>query len=425
MVITLLVLIFVSIAVGGIIPQKIATSSSELESWSATHPLLVPWAERFGLFHLFTTPWFAVLLLTASLSLILSTVDQFKTACRKTFSFVSTGGRSTIVAISLDDLRQVLHHKGYLLVATEGERLRFVRHRWGYWSNALLHSGIVLVIITSLFIALTQQRGSLTLTEGTDFPPQAPWGSEEKGLLAPAFRRDFAVELDRLRVDTSGNRGTQTPAADLRFTDSRGATLRDLATINALLIYQGLRIYQTTNYGDAFRVEFIEPNGAIHKEELLLPFPLEADKAGYANFRLPWLGPELSSKYYADAGHRTLNSSDPVLFLRLMDGKTELSRISLRIGEGGNLGNIRVRLLQTVKWSNLVFVNIAGMDCIFIGFFLICLGAVMNYCLVPRELTAQKAANGCHIGWRAAKFASFYTEEYHDIIKILGGKSDQ
>ncbi|GFO60523.1 cytochrome c biogenesis protein ResB [Geomonas silvestris] len=414
-VIALLILIFASVLVGGIVPQRVATSAAELAVWRASHPRLLPWAERLGLFQLFSTPWFAALLLVASLSLALSTAEQCRSAWRRTFTGPGAGG-GEVLELPAEALAAALRKRGYVLMSS-GELARFVRHPWGYWGNFLLHGGIVLATAASLYIAVTQQRGALTLAEGTEVPPQALWSSEERGVLAPPFRRDFSVGLERLRIDLGAGRGTQQPTAELRFADASEGGGRRAVSINALLKHRGVTIYQTTSYGDAFRVEFTAPDGSVHREELQLPFPSAADQAGYANFRLPWLAAELSAKYYADAGYRTLTSSNPLLFLRLMEGKRELARVSLKTGESGTLGEVRVRLVQSVKWTKLIMVRIAGIEVIFLGFFVICLGAALNYFVVPREITAEKSPGGYRIGWRAARFPEFYADEYRDIIE--------
>jgi cytochrome c biogenesis protein len=418
-IIAILIVTFAATILGGLVPQRIATSSADLEAWRISHPLLLPWADRLGLFHLFSTPWFAVVLCCACISLMLSSMEQFRVSLKKTFhATIIAPLEGTSVHLSASSLQKVLRGNGYRPIGGDGV-LRFVRHPWGYWSNCLLHFGLLLVITVSLFIALTEQRGALILVEGSVHDPRAPWTEEERGNLAPPFILPQAVRLDHLRVSLVDNQSIQQAASDLSFISGQGDVDQRSVAVNSILSYQGLRIYQTTNYGDVFTVDFSDHRGLIHRERLLLPYPPAPDRAGYNDFRPSWLPWVLSAKYYADADRKTMTSTNPLLVMRLLDGTRELSRVSLKIGESGSLGDILVRLDRAEKWSKLIFVNIAGMHLIFLGFLIIVMGSVLHYMAVPREFIASEQTDGYSVSWRAARFAEFYQDEYGDIMTKL------
>jgi cytochrome c biogenesis protein len=422
-IIVLLVVTFAATILGGLVPQRIATSSADLEAWRTSHPLLLPWADRLGLFHLFFTPWFAAVLCCACISLTLSAAEQFRMSLRKTFpSTISASSEGTRVHLSADGLQKVLRRNGYRLMGGDGV-LRFVRHPWGYWSNFLLHSGMLLIITVSLFIALTEQRGALILVEGGVHDPRAPWAEEERGKLAPPFMLPNPVRLDHLRVTLVDKQSIQQAASDISFIPSQGDAEPRSVAVNKILTYQGMRIYQTTNYGDLFTVEFTDPAGLVHRERLLLPYPPAPDQAGYNDFRPPWLPWILSAKYYADADRGTMASTNPMLVMRLLDGSRELSRVSLKVGERGNLGNMKVRLDRAEKWSKLIFVNVTGMPLIFFGFLVVVTGSILHYMAAPREIIATEQADGYSVTWRAARFADFYQDEFGELVKELGGTS--
>ena len=297
--------------------------------------------------------------------------------------------------------------------------LRFVRQPWGYWSNALLHSGMLLIIAASLFVALTQQRGAVALVEGEVHEPRAPWTEDERGKLASPFALPKAVRLDRLHITFPGNNAAQQAASDISFISEKGDADPRTVAVNSILHYQGLRIYQSTNYGDAFTLEFVDTAGNVHGERLLIHYPPGPDQAGYNDFRLPWLSHELATKYYADADKKTMKSTDPLLVMRLLDGNREQARVSLRVGESGTLGELKVRLVKAEKWTSLIFVNISGMPLIFFGFLIVVLGTALNYMSAPREFVALKLAEGYSVSWRATRFADFYADEYGRILEKM------
>lgn len=417
-VIAVLLLTFAAVLVGGIVPQKVATSAADLEKWGSAHPLLLPWAERLGLFHVFSTPWFAALLALALASLSLSSLEQFKAAFRKTFAAVLPADATLVpVKVSADALRDTLRSRGYLLLQKD-EVLRFARHPWGYWGNFLLHCGILLAVAASLFIALTQQRGVLHLVEGTVAFPGEPWQAEERGLLAGRLVLPHAVRLDRLRVTYGSDNTVERVASDLCFVAERGED-RNSVEINSILAYRGVQVYQSTDYGDAFTLEFADQSGTVRRERLLIQHPSAIDAAGYGDFQLPWLPWELSTKYYADAAYKSMESGNPLLVMRLLDQKREVARVSLKVGDAGVLGSLRVRLVGVEKWSSLIFVKIAGMPLVFGGFLVIVLGSALNYLAAPRELFARAEPGGYGVLWRAARFADFYADEGGEILAAL------
>jgi cytochrome c biogenesis protein len=418
-VIAVMLFAFLATLVGGIVPQRIATSAADLAKWRAAHPGVASWAETFGFYHVFSTPWFALILLLALVSLSLSTVEQFKTACCKSFAPSSPGAADQPpIHVTAETLCRVLGDSGYRHLGKDN-LLRFVKHPWGYWGNFLLHCGILVTVAMSLVVALTQQRGVLNLVEGEVHTPHDPWTQTERGLLAGPFVLPQSVRLKQFFLAHSPAQTVERVASDLSFLDGTASEERRMVEINSILSFQGMHIYQSNDYGDAFGIEIIEPSGVIHREILLLVSPAKVEEASYGDFRFPWLPMLLSAKYYADVDRKTLESSNPLLSLRLLDGKNELARLSLKIGESGTLGPYAVRLVGVKKWSGLIFVRVPGMPLIFFGFLIIILGVALNYMTSPREITAQQVPEGFRLSWRAVRFSEFYEDEYSELIQKL------
>lgn len=420
---SLIVVIVAAVLAATLIPQQFLATEAQLEGWRAAHRFLLPLVDELGLHHVYTTPWFAGFILLASFSLLLTASAQFRTAWRKTFAPPAGRDQDAVrVTGPVEKLSEALRKRGYLRMAG-GERLRYVKHPWGYWGNALLHVGMLVTIAASLYIALTDQRGMLFITEGEVHAPGAPWQSEAHGMLAGPLVLPEGVRLDRLDLQFNPDTTVDRVASELSFLSVTGAVAKKLVAINSILFHQGLRIYQNSTYGDAFTVEFTDAAGNLHREKLRIPHPPRIDKAGYEDFELPWSPYGLSTKYYADAANVSMNSPDRLLVLRLMKKEREIARVTLKPGESGVLGDVRARLVGVEKWSSLIFVNVTGMPVIFFGFFIMVLGGAMSYCTPPRECLIARSGEGWLLSWKAARFKEFYQDEYQSIITAIDAES--
>lgn len=424
------VIIFIALLLGlvvaaSLIPQAFLATPDEMAAWRADYPGFAPWAARFGMHHLYTTPWFAVVLLLALVSLILSCIEQCRLALGRTFESPSAAGeRLGHSSLSEPDLTARLRRQGYLLVARGTGGLRFVKHPWGYWGNVLLHGGMVVVIASSLLIALTQQRGALALFEGEVHAPGDPWSSEENGLLAGSFVLPWPVRLDRVTPRFRPNHKISQIASEVSLLPPGGEPRRLTVEVNAMASHRGITVYQSTDVGHAFNVEFAGPAGRREVFRMPINHPESLEDAGYNDFRFPWLPVKLQAKYYVDADRKSLQSRTPLLVIRMMEGESEAGRAALRPGESGMLGPYRVRLDSVQQWTTLIFVRLTGMPGIFAGFFMVILGTVLAYCTPPRELVAVADGTGYLLRWRATKFAEFYQEERSRLLAGLRGRGE-
>ncbi|HML76717.1 cytochrome c biogenesis protein ResB [Geobacter sulfurreducens] len=420
-VIILIGLLLAAVLVASLVPQTFLASPDEMMAWHRKYPSLVPLAGVFGLHHVFTTPWFAVILLLALISLTWSTVDQCRSAWRKTFAPALPAEEGEVVSLGRDELASRLRRNGYLPVES-GKTLRFVRHPWGYWGNAFLHGGMVAVIAASLLIALTQQRGSLAMFEGEVHYPDDPWTVEESGLMVGRLVLPEPVRLERVRPAFRPNHKVKQIASDLSFLPDGEPEHHVTVEVNAMASRRGIVVYQSTDVGDSFSVEFTDPSGRTEIFRLPINHPESLEEAGYNDFRFPWNPLKLQAKYYVDAERKKIDSAHPLLILRMMDGDQETGRVSLTPGGTGALGEYRVRLAGVQRWTTIIFVKLTGMSGVFLGFFLIILGAALAFCTPPRELVATPAGDGWLITWRAGRFGDFYRDESETLFRDLQRK---
>jgi len=420
-ILSLIAVILAAVLSTAAVPQQFLTPRAQMDGWRAAHRGLLPLVDALGLHHVYTTPWFVFLILLATLSLLLSTTVQLKAAWRRTFTHTTGMDHGGVqVEGPIDNLKEALRKKGYLSMGGD-KRSRYVKHPWGYWGNALLHVGILVTLVASLYIALTDQRGMLFLSEGEVHAPGNPWTNEAHGMLADPLALPGEVRLDRLDVRYNPDTTVDRVASAFSFLAGPMTVARRLVAVNSILFYRGVRIYQGSDYGDVFTVEFTDAVGNSHWEKLRIPHPARIDKAGYNDFELSWTPNALSAKYYADAANLSMTSPNRLLVLRFMEKGREISRVSLTQGKSGVLGDMRVRLVGVEKWSSLIFVNVTGMPLIFFGFCIMVLGGVMHYCTPPREFLIGRSGDGFLLSWKAARFKEFYQDEYQSIITTVDG----
>lgn len=416
----LIILALGSIVVAYIFPQRFSSSSETLRLWQEAHPFWVPWVERLGLDHVYFTPWFAVLLFTFSLTLAVSTYEQVKLSIKKTFGKeMTSGGKSLEVTGSEEDLVAAIKQEGYLQTTKAPEFLRLVKHPWGYWGNVLLHLGILLTIVSSLLIVLTQKRGLLQLIEGEVYIPGSRWTVEDNGILAGAFILPEAVRLNRVTAEFWETDNLKQLTTSISFISPQGRFTPYMLAINQILHYRGLRVYQGQSFGTVFFVELEDREGRRDTIMLHIGNPAGRDKPGYGDFRFEGIPYLLKAKYFVDAEKQSMNSMNPLLVMRLMDREQIAGEVSLKQGESGALGPYNAKLVGVSRWAGLIFVDLTGMPGIFFGFFIIILGGGLTYFFPPREFLVRKEEEGFSLSWRAARFEGFYQEEFKKISDVL------
>jgi cytochrome c biogenesis protein ResB len=316
--------------------------------------------------------------------------------------------------VSGDALRSVARSHGYhLLKNTPDGQLKFVRNPWGYFGNLLLHVGITVVIVLSLYAALTARQAALILVEGQEHRSGAPWTQSQYGVYAKPLVLPGTIRLDRVAIRYDAKQQPLEVSSELSITDADGAVEKVSAAINRILTYRGLRIYHAAQYGNAFDVTFTGRDGVVHRETVAAHHPLSPSEPGYSDeFGVAWATQLLSAKYYTDAARRTADDGNPELVLRMTEQGRETGRVTLGKGASGMLGEFRVQLVGVSRWAKLMVVDGHGISLIFSGFAIIMLGGLLQYLLPPRELIAFIHPHGRYtVFWRAPLFRSFYLDE--------------
>jgi hypothetical protein len=401
-----------------ILPQRALFSSLALQEWHADHPFLGVLANNLALDHIYTSFWFFGLLLISFFSLVLSTMEQTKNAWRKTFRFPLVRNDSEkLIHCHPIRINQVLEKHFYIPVGKDGDIRRFVKYPWGYWGNVLLHIGVVLVMVASLFIFLTQKRGRINMVEGEVYPVSANWLSQEKGMLAGPFSLPAPVRVEKILPEFWETDDLKQLRTVVNFFEPANKTIVQELHVNETGIYQGVRIDQTREFGTAFLVTLIDKNKEQKTIRLDLAQPLRRGLASHGTFSFDGVPFLIKAKYFADAGRKSRVSDNPLLILRLIDDGLVAGELPLTRGASGQFGPYIATLTATNKWACFIFSDIKGIPLIFLGFFVIIFGGGLLYFMPPRSVLVQRKKTGVVLIWKSGRFADFYENEIENIIQ--------
>lgn len=403
-----------------LVPQRLDSTPAAIGTWRLGHSGLLWLVDAAGLHGIYAQPWFALIVLCAVVSLGVSSGDQLAASRKKLHGTGIASADEVAASVSGETLESVARSRHYQLIrAGSGENLKFVKSPWGYFGILLLHIGMTLVILVSLYVSLTSRQGALILVEGEG---HQSWNADQHGLLASPLELPGTIRLDRVRVLFDNKNQPLEVHSDISFTDQAGRAENLSASINGILRCRNLRIYHSARYGEAFNVTFTDAAGVAHVERILVQQALDLTRAGYSeDFSVSWSPHLFEAKYFADAERKSVLSNNPELVVRVLDGKRELARTSLRTGIPAVLAEYRVQFERAGKWSQLIFVDISGMSAIFAGFAIIMLGGVIHYMTPPRELIGIRLQDSSYrVYWRAGTFREFYREERDEVAAELG-----
>lgn len=405
-----------------LIPQKLDSTPQKIEAWRQRHDSLLWLVDTANLHRIHAQPWFAAAILFAALALGVSSCDQLTASRKKLYSTGIGSGEEVASSVPQQKLRLVARSCRYRALQTGSqEELKFVRSPWGYFGNLLLHLGMALVIMASLYVALTGRQGALILIQGEQRDNRQPWDASEHGILANPLKLPGAIRLDKVRVNFDPKNQPTEVFSDISITGESGRVDSMTASINRNLQYHRLRIYHTAQYGNVFTVTITDKTGVEHVEKIAVQQPVSLTKAGYSeDFGVIWSPYLLSAKYFADVDKKSMTSANPEFILRLTSGKNELARTTLTKGSPGTLGEFRVQLTGVDKWAKLIIVDISGMPLIFAGFAIIMLGGLIHFATPPRELIGFRQQDGQYrVFWKAASFKEFYLDERDRVADAL------
>ncbi len=417
---TLLIAVSSALLLTCFLPQR-SSGDGNIPPWVGRLPEQFHFlSSLLGLDNIVGAGWFAFLVGLFSCSLIFSTLAQYKTAMSQARRLPSGSIPDESIRLKLSPslLAQRLQTAGYRLAGSGEGVERYVKNRWGYWGNFLIHLGLVTVVLFSLVYIVTRHRVLLRLTGG-EMTLLTPGNFVEmKGVMPLQRRLPAGISLIRLEPRFWKNDKLEFLSSELSFTDRPGSQPRrvDVALCDKSQ-YGPFIVYQMNAYGRAFDLLFESPRGERHGQRFFLPYPPSHMKAGYGDTALEGTDLLLKGKFYTDSKRQSMKLNSPPLYLRLQRGQELLGEVTLQPGAAKVLGPLKVTLTRSSWWTDILLEGSRGTTGIFAGFAVILAGVLISYCLVPREIIVRESGGTLHLQQVARRFALFYREEFADIIQ--------
>ncbi|MHB8572113.1 MAG: cytochrome c biogenesis protein ResB [Candidatus Dormibacteria bacterium] len=309
----LLLLVALAAAAGSFIPQRLGAggAAQEYQDFLDHHHVLGPLMQRIGLFDVFSTWWFALLVLLLLASLGACLVGRW-------------------------------HDWSRAALAQARGRGGAARRLFGNLGGHLFHSGIFLVVVGATLGSWTGMDGQVNVVEGQSWvDTHAAYDQVNEG---PLFlgHLGFALHVDSFAVkyDPSG-----IPASfDTRVSVVDGGRTVQTADImpNQKLTYRGVKFYQA-RYGWAPTVRVTAPDGTTVADAPVLAFGDPSESTGI--FKIPSAGPA------GQLGGEVVVVPDPVLNGTAVDPRgplptTPVAQVRLYQGDLGLVGAQNVYVLD-------------------------------------------------------------------------------
>ncbi|TFV88372.1 cytochrome c biogenesis protein ResB [Blastococcus sp. CT_GayMR16] len=301
--IVLLFLLALAAVPGSLLPQR-SLSQNKVSQYFAEHPSLAPVLDRFYLFDVFSSPWFAAVYLLLFISLIgcvlpraLEHVRALRAAPppapRHLLRLPDSGNLTTPLQAgkALDVVEEELRVRRFRVVRTDGE----LSAEKGYLKetgNLLFHLSLVALLLGLAGGKLWGYEGSILVTEGQGFCNSfQQYDTYRNGpLVDSADLTPLCVDLDQFTAEYEENLTAASFTADIRYgapgEDGRPVTIG----INEPLRLDGDRIYLTGHgYSPTFSVT--KPDGTAITD-VSVPF-LPQDNSTFGSqgaLKLPDLG---------------------------------------------------------------------------------------------------------------------------------------
>lgn len=415
------------VAVSVFVPQRSTTSAAELARWHSANAWAMPAVDALGLDRVYSSWPFLVLMAVFTASMALATWDMVRLAWKR-WSGATRSAGVRYDGVAVDEAASRARARGYRLAGTNADGdTRYVRYRFGHWGTSLLHVGMLLAIVSSGAMALTDQRGITQLVVGDSIAPGSRWLAKDAGVVTGTLVLPGAVRLDGVAPTYWPNGELKQVATTITLDATGTAPAVRRLSINDVVDFQDVRVYQGKEFGDAFALLWRSAAGTETRSVPFIAAPVQAGKASYLNEDVVGIPYTIKYKYVPDERGGSLFPLDPRLSIRVLRDQADVSRISLKKGESARIGAPgggvwTVTFVDTRRWSELIFVRHFGVQGVFLGFIVIMVGASFIYAFAPREITLRDAPGGGRMWVRAARFSAEYREQS---ALIAGVEEDQ
>ena len=404
--------------VGALVPQRANNSLTAFEAWQLENPTYSGVADALQLDRVFSSWWSLLGLVIFFLSMSIAT-GRMLVLARRRWRGVVPGRPTPLDGTTFETTIAAAKSLGYRQVSSSADGIRFARHRIGWWGPALMHLGMVVALVAGIVSSGFDAHGVLDFSVGEIHRPGDEYLYQESGLLGGPPQVGSALRLDGVEAELWETGEVRFLTAVISVLGEDGVWTRYESSANEPLAIGSYMVYVSpTEFGDASFVQF--SGDEVPDLALRLEFPeTPAGQVTYFNAQPPdW--PLIESRL-DPSGVRDDSEGKP-LAIRIQEGDV-IHQAALAIGETAEFGPYSATLVAQADWARLVVVRPVWIEAIFLGFAIICLGSLMIYLYVPRELYLVHDEDGHPAySWRAARMPRAYVDE---LDAILGRDGDQ
>lgn len=395
---TVIILISLTVAAslfGVLIPQTGMYSPSSFSAWQAKNPHLYAMVDHLGLNRVFTSAWFIALVFLLSVALCITSWQQFVKAYVLFRRHSLPPPPDLIVNVKPSSpgvFEKIMEIKGFkkrLMPGVKCEKEEWFslwsKHRWGVWGGFILHAGLLIVILSSLYAFAFQKWGFVQLIEGDTFSGRGEdFISQSRGVLAGSFEPGFQIHLKKFIRDYWDTEELKELRSEVVISD--GITERNLSVIKGEPVAVGhVKIYQSGYFGYTVKLSLVK------KEEEVVPSYFSLDMAERGK---PLVGrTDFPKSAYIcrfalqlDRTGNSLYARDPSLQVRFFKDGREIRSAVLALGEETIVEGNRFRFVEIRNWSGFFFTENRLLPLVYIGFFLSMTGIFVIYLFSPQAI---------------------------------------
>ncbi|PZA19687.1 cytochrome c biogenesis protein ResB [Modestobacter versicolor] len=303
----LLFLLAVAAIPGSLLPQR-SLSQNSVNRYFQDNPTLAEWLDRFYLFDVFSSPWFAAIYLLLFISLIGCVVPRAIEHGRTLFTPPPTAPRhlhrlpehaelpTTLPGTgALDVVEEELRVRRFRVVRREGRSGPEVSAEKGYLretGNVLFHLSLLALLLGLAGGKMWGYEGSILVTEGQGFCNSfQQYDTYSSGpLVDSSGLSPLCVDLDDFQAQYEDDLTASSYTADISYQLDGGDPVGTTIGVNDPLRIDGERVY-VTGHGYSPEFSLTLPDGTSFTD-LSAPF-LPADQGTLASqgvLKVPDLG---------------------------------------------------------------------------------------------------------------------------------------
>jgi hypothetical protein len=401
---TVIILIALTIAaalLGVMIPQTGMYGPASFSAWQAKGPTLFTIVDSLRLNRIFTSLWFLALVFLLAAALCVTAWQQFgkARALYRSQPHPSTPDLVECVPLSFPPVwEEILQKKGFkLTMRGEGEE-RFSlwsKYRWGIWGSFILHAGLLIVILGSLYAFAFQKWGFVQLIEGDTFSGKGEeFTSQSRGVLAGPFEPRFRLHLKQFIRNYWDTGELNELRSEVVITE--GMAERHLPVIKGKPVAVGhVNIYQSGHFGYTVKLSVMKED----KEAVPSYFSLDMAERGkplVGRTDFPTTAYICDFSLQPDPKGNSPDLHTPLLQVRFFKDGKEIHSASLAPGEETVVEGKRFRFVEIRNWSGFFLTENRLLALVYLGFFLSVAGIFVVYLFAPQAIrfSFAEAADG-------------------------------